>query len=106
MKPPGRHRENQLTAVAVRRMKAGRHADGRGLYLLVEAPGSRRWVLRVMANGRRRDIGIGSAHDVSLADAREKARALRKAVKEGFDPVAERRARAAVPTFGTFADAY
>src|SRR3546814_13827834 len=48
----------------------------------------------------RRDNGRGSAIDVSLAEAREAAIALRRKVREGCDPVAERRkARKVVPNF-------
>lgn len=96
------HPKDKLTPVSVRHKGLGRHADGRGLYLLVDGPGSRRWVLRVMVRGRRRDIGLGSAHDVSLADAREKARRLRKIAKDGGDPLAERRQKAS-PEFETAA---
>ena len=43
-----------------------------------------------MAQGRRRDIGLGSTTLVGLAEAREEARRLRKIAKQGGDPVAER----------------
>ena len=62
--------------------------------------GAKRWVVRLTVNGRRRDVGLGSAADVSLVDARERAADLRKAAREGRDPVAVQRAsRTAVPTF-------
>ena len=73
-----RHPDRALTAVQVRQIKTpGRHADGGGLYLLVEPTGAKRWVLRTVVQGRRRDIGIGSACLVSLVEAREKAAAFR-----------------------------
>ncbi len=51
-------------------------------------------------NGHRRDYGLGSAYDVPLADARTAAAALRRRVRDGFDPVAERqKARRIIPTF-------
>ena len=40
----------------------------------------------------RRDIGLGGYPDMSLAEAREKARELRRQAKSGVDPVEERRA--------------
>lgn len=50
--------------------------------------------------GHRRDYGLGSAHDVSLTDARTAAAELRRRVRDGFDPVAERKkARKVIPTF-------
>jgi hypothetical protein len=96
-----RHPDRVLTAVQVRQIKIpGRHADGNGLYLLVEPSGAKRWVLRTMVHGRRRDIGLGSARLVSLAEAREKASLYRKTARAGGDPVAEhRKANILVPTF-------
>lgn len=89
-----------LTALKVKNAKPGRHVDGRGLCLLVKDGGARTWVLRMQKDGRRRDYGLGSALDVSLAEARESAAALRRQVREGADPVAERRkARKVVPSF-------
>jgi integrase len=90
----------RLTALQVKRAKPGRHGDGDGLYLVVSDSGSRKWVLRVQANGKRRDLGLGSAGDVSLSEARDAAADMRRAVRRGEDPSAERRrAREAIPTF-------
>ena len=97
----GRHPDRALTAVQVRQIKTpGRHADGGGLYLFVEPSGAKRWVLRTIVQGRRRDIGLGSASLVSLVDAREVAGAYRKTARAGGDPVAvHRKLLTAVPTF-------
>jgi integrase len=93
-----------LTTLKVKNAKPGRHVDGRGLCLLVKDSGARTWVLRMQRNGRRRDYGLGSAIDVSLAEAREAAAALRSKVRAGADPVAERRKlRKVVPSFETAA---
>ncbi|NWH08214.1 MAG: DUF4102 domain-containing protein [Alphaproteobacteria bacterium] len=83
----------------------GRYTDGRGLMLVIARDGSRKWVLRVQVLGRRRDLGLGSVQDVSLADARENAEALRKLVKVGRDPVAEKRAARIVDIVPTFREA-
>jgi integrase len=90
-----------LTAVAVRQLaKPGRYADGNGLYLVVDPSGARRWLLRIMVQGRRRDIGLGSARLVPLATARDAATDMRRMARDGGDPVAERRLRrATAPTF-------
>jgi hypothetical protein len=93
-----------LTALKVKNAKAGRHVDGRGLCLLVKDSGARTWVLRMQRDGRRRDYGLGSVADMSLADARDAAAALRRQVRAGVDPVAERRmSRKVIPTFETVA---
>lgn len=101
-----RHPVNALTALQVRNVKvAGRYADGNGLYLVVDDSGARRWLLRTVVRGRRRDIGLGSAMLVPLADAREQARVLRKVAREGGDPLMERDKRShTAPTFKVAAE--
>lgn len=97
---PKKHPENMLSAAGVRKAKPGRYADGGGLYLFVEDSGSRRWVLRTAVRGKRRDIGLGSARLVTLAEAREEAYRLRKIARKGGDPLAELRLeRHSAPTF-------
>jgi integrase len=66
-----------LTTLQVKNAKPGRHADGRGLYLVVRDSGSRAWVLRTQVDGNRRDLGLGSTSRLSLAEARTKAADLR-----------------------------
>ena len=99
-----------LNAVQVRNAKPGRHADGKGLYLLVKPKrndktgaiesGAKSWVLRVQVGGRRRDFGLGSLDVVSLEEARDKARENRRLAKSGLDPAAERKkALRLIPTF-------
>ncbi|WP_324614865.1 tyrosine-type recombinase/integrase [Hyphomicrobium album] len=90
-----------LTALFVKQVREpGVYRDGQGLVLRVFESGAKRWVLRVTARGRRRDVGLGSASEVSLAEARERAAERRKDVREGRDPVAaQRAARTSIPTF-------
>ena len=90
----------KLTATGIKAIKApGRYGDGAGLYLLVTSAGARSWAVRVQKNGKRRDIGLGSAAKVSLAEARVKAAKVRSQVEAGIDPVAERRKASGIPTF-------
>ena len=102
----GRHPEKALTTVQVRALKTpGRHADGHGLYLVVDPSGAKRWLLRIVVQGKRRDIGLGGASLVTLAEAREKALAYRKTARDGGDPLAaRRRAQVTVPTFAEAAE--
>ncbi|HTU13079.1 MAG TPA: integrase arm-type DNA-binding domain-containing protein [Allosphingosinicella sp.] len=89
-----------LTALKVKKAGPGRHADIHGLYLVVQPSGARSWMLRCQHKGRRRDFGLGPAHDVSLADARSSAMDIRKMVRAGLDPVVERGLkRPSRPTF-------
>ncbi|MEQ1609875.1 MAG: integrase arm-type DNA-binding domain-containing protein [Hyphomonadaceae bacterium] len=106
-KAKGKHRDKILDAPTVRALsKPGRHPDGNGLYLLVEAGGAKRWVQRLKVGKRRVDIGLGSAALVALKDARAAALANRTLARAGGDPLAERKRAKAMPTFGEFADAW
>jgi len=82
---------SKLSARRVETIKApGFYGDGDGLYLSVKSSGSKSWVLRTVVHGKRRDLGVGSADLVSLAEARDKAREWRKVAREGGDPHASR----------------
>ena len=96
-----RHPVKALTAVKVRSLKEpGRYGDGNGLYLVVDPSGAKRWVLRTVVQGRRRDIGLGGTRVVSLSQARDEAARLRMIARQGEDPLIERRERRQkVPTF-------
>ncbi|HEY6916312.1 MAG TPA: integrase arm-type DNA-binding domain-containing protein [Allosphingosinicella sp.] len=97
----------KLTALQVKNAKPGRHADGKGLYLLVKPSGAKSWVLRVQHGGRRRDFGLGSLDVVGLQEAREKALETRKQAKSGLDPSLERKkAQRSIPTFEEAAGKY
>jgi integrase len=95
-----------LTARKIETAGPGKYEDGRGLRLVVSPSGARKWVFRFMQAGKRVEMGLGSATDVSLAQAREKAADARRLVKAGKDPIAARRAErtGGVPTFGEIAD--
>lgn len=81
--------------------KPGTYGDGDGLFLKVTGKGGASWLLRVQHEGKRRDMGLGSAKLVSLAAARAKAAEARKATREdGRDLIAEKQeAKAAAVTF-------
>jgi integrase len=83
----GEGKVGKLTARAVAALGAGRHHDGECLILEVRPSGSRSWLARVRHNGKRRDIGLGSASVISLARARERCREVRLAIAEGQDPL-------------------
>ena len=101
-------KSNSLSAAFIRTVKAhGTYADGNGLTLRVDGSG-KRWVQRVTINARRRNIGLGGYPAVPLAEAREQAIANAKAIRNGLDPIQEkRRARelALAPTIPTFSEA-
>jgi integrase len=91
---------SRLTATGVKAAaKPGRYGDGNGLFLLVGKSGGKSWLVRVQKDGRRRDIGLGSAAKVPLKLARERAALVRSQIEAGIDPVAQRRKTAGVPSF-------
>ena len=63
-----------------------------GLQLQVSETGSRSWLLRVTVGGKRREMGLGGFPDVTLANARERARSARNEVCNGRDPISTRKA--------------
>jgi integrase len=93
--------DKALSAAAVRGIsEPGRYTDGNCLHLVVDSNGSKKWVLRVTIHGKRRDMGLGSASLISLAEAREEAMRWRKIARTGGDPLAVRRGeRRVVPVF-------
>ena len=69
-----------------------RLSDGRNLLLLVLPSGAKVWVCRITIDGKRHDIGLGGYPDVTLAQARQKASAIRQKVRAGVNPIEEREA--------------
>ena len=95
-----RHPRNALSAAQVRNAKGPvKLYDGHGLFLRVEANGAKRWVQRLVIRGKQREMGLGSADLVTLADARTVALENRKLARTGGDPLAKRREAEAVMTF-------
>lgn len=83
----GPHVERKLNATFVKKAPPGRYCDGGGLILHVNKTGARRWFLRVVAHGVRKDYGIGPLSFVSLTEARETAGKMRKIARMGGDPL-------------------
>ena len=92
----------RLTVARIKALKATGKArmvtDERTLYLRIEANGGKRWVQRLMIDGKRRDLGLGGWPLVSIEEARDAAIDNRRMVRRGGDPLAERR-KASMPTF-------
>jgi integrase len=87
----------KLTAAQIRSAKLPKLAgDGGGLYLHTGPSGSRSWVLRYKVDGSAHEHGLGSLRDVGLAEARERARAARRELLDGNDPILAKRAKKAL----------
>jgi len=79
-----------LSARTVQTIGDGWHHDEHGLYLQVTANGAgRSWVYRYTLGGRQRYIGLGPAHIIGLAKARELARECRELRLRNIDPLLE-----------------
>ncbi|PTX54655.1 integrase [Litoreibacter ponti] len=63
-----------------------------GLLMQTTRTGGRTWILRVSIGGKRREIGLGGFPEVTLAQARERARETKDKIRRGIDPVEERKA--------------
>jgi integrase len=87
---------NKLTAASLKIRREGYFADGGGLILQVttgtDGEPRRSWICRVYVNGKRRELGLGSAERVTLAEARKRCAEFRATARAGADPLAERRA--------------
>jgi integrase len=96
-----------LSDRTVKTLGTGRHDAGEGLRLIVGKSGKRSWVFRYQLSGKRRDMGLGSYPEISLAEARKLTAKARELTAMGLDPLdarqAERAAKKPVPTFGEIA---
>ncbi|MEQ5855029.1 site-specific integrase [Halomonas sp. EF61] len=75
----------------VKEGKAGRYSDGNGLYLMIPRKGTPYWMLRYTLFGKRREMTLGKHAHLSLAEARTKAVENQKSIREGLDPIEERK---------------
>ncbi len=113
MMKSGRHRSNALSAAFVRSVtKQGKYIDGNGLMLKVDPTGAKRWIQRVTVKGspdldtvtgkpkdKRKELAIGPASLISLAEARELALENRKLAWSGVDPRQRKREQQEQLTF-------
>ena len=88
-------------ALTVKAVEAKRHpgnrssavyfADGDGLYLRITPSGGKSWAFCYMLNRKSREMGLGPADVISLADARAKIAEYRKLLVNRIDPIDARR---------------
>ena len=100
----------KLTALKVKHAKLGMHADGGGLYLQVTGAGAKSWVFRYWVpdrdpatgdyirdpitkkvRGTAREMGLGTATVVDLAEARQRADDARRLRARNIDPIDARK---------------
>jgi integrase len=60
--------------------------DGGGLYMLIKANGTKRWIFRYRFNGKPNNLGFGEYPATTLENARDKAADARTQIANGIDP--------------------
>jgi integrase len=82
----------KLSALKVAQIsEPGYFGDGDGLYLQVSKAITKSWIFRFNYHGSRHEMGLGPLRDVSLKDARDAAHRCRQVLREGGNPLTERR---------------
>jgi len=80
---------HKLKPMQIKNAKLGKYADGGGLYF-VKTPESAKWIFRYTFAGRRREMGLGPAPEVTLAEARRARDRWAEEIRAGRDPITER----------------
>lgn len=87
--------EMTLTAAEIRAFpaldKPYRRTDEKGLYLEICPNGSKRWYFKYRFGEREKRLSLGSWPETSLVAARKLRDQARRSVKEGHDPLQERK---------------
>ncbi|MEP3895671.1 MAG: integrase arm-type DNA-binding domain-containing protein [Litorimonas sp.] len=91
----------ELSALEVKRIQhPGRGANHTvavggvsGLLLQITTNGGRSWLLRTLVGGKRKEYGLGSFPEITLAVARDRARELKEMIRDGVDPIEARKAK-------------
>lgn len=84
-----RHAKRLTSRKVAALTEPGEYADGDRLYLSISRRGSKSWSFRYRSptTGKMRQHGLGPVRVVSLAQAREKAKACAELLLEGIDPI-------------------
>ncbi|KCZ92197.1 tyrosine-type recombinase/integrase [Hyphomonas johnsonii] len=85
-----------LTDTRLRQLKSDakpyKVSDGGGLYVLVNANGSKLWRLKYRFNGKEKVLSFGSYPETTLARARERRSDAKTLLADGIDPAAHAKA--------------
>ena len=86
---------NQLTELSIKQAKPKEKqyklTDGEGMYLRVYHNGSKYWQLQYWFDGKQKILSIGVWPEISLKDARDKRYEAKKKIKEGTNPLDEKK---------------
>jgi len=86
---------NTLTDARLRKVQPGEKPvklfDGGGLHLYVSPKGGRAWRLAYRVSGKPKTMSFGLYPEVSLAEARRRRDEARALLRDGIDPMQERK---------------
>jgi len=86
---------NKLTELTIKKAKPKEKqyklADGEGMYLRVYPNGSKYWQLKYRFDGKHKTLSFGVWPEVGITEAREKRFEARKIMKQGIDPLQEKK---------------
>ena len=86
---------NQLTELSIKQAKPKdkqyKLTDGEGMYLRVYPNGSKYWQLQFWFEGKQKILSFGVWPDISLKEARDKRFVAKKIIKEGINPIEEKK---------------
>jgi len=93
----------ELSALEVKRLQHSRkkgnctYAVGgvAGLMIQFTPSGAKSWLLRTTVGMKRREFGLGGYPEIGLATARNRARELKEKIRDGIDPLQERKEKQA-----------
>jgi len=86
---------NQLTELSIKQSKPKdkqyKLTDGEGMYLRVYPNGSKYWQLQFWFEGKQKILSFGVWPVISLKEARDKRFVAKKIIKEGINPIEEKK---------------
>ena len=86
---------NKLTELKIKQSKPDykqyKLTDGEGMYMRVYPNGSKYWQLKYRYDGKQKTLSFGVWPEVGLSEAREKRAEARKKIKQGIDPIGEKK---------------
>ena len=86
---------NQLTELSIKQAKPKdkqyKLTDGEGMYLRVYPNSSKYWQLQFWFDGKQKILSFGVWPETSLKEARDKRFEAKKKIKEGINPIKEKK---------------
>ena len=86
---------NKLTEMTIKKAKPKEKqyklSDGEGMYLRIYPNGSKYWQLKFRFEGKHKTLSFGVWPEVGIIEAREKRFEARKIIKQGIDPLQDKK---------------